>query len=186
MINAYDFDNTIYDGDSTIDFYIYCLKKKKRIIFFLPIQIYGFVLYKLRIKPKEYFKEKFFIFLKKIDNIDEYVNDFCNKNISKIKSWYLNQKKSDDLIISASPEFIVKNFCDKLNIKNVVATKVDKKTGMFLSKNCYGIQKTKRLNDEFPNVKINKFYSDSMSDKPMMDISKHAYLVTKDELKLLK
>ena len=27
MINSYDFDKTIYDGDASIDFYIYMLKK---------------------------------------------------------------------------------------------------------------------------------------------------------------
>lgn len=26
-MNVYDFDKTIYDGDSTIDFYLYCVKK---------------------------------------------------------------------------------------------------------------------------------------------------------------
>ena len=26
-LNVFDFDNTIYDGDSSIDFYIFCLKR---------------------------------------------------------------------------------------------------------------------------------------------------------------
>lgn len=30
MINAYDFDETIYDGDSSVNFYKYCLKKTKK------------------------------------------------------------------------------------------------------------------------------------------------------------
>lgn len=187
MINAYDFDGTIYNGDSTVDFYFYCLKRKKSIIFSLPVQIFGFIIYKLRIKEKEYFKEKFFIFLNKIDNIDDYIEDFCNKNISKIKPWYLKQKKSDDLVISASPEFIISKFCKLLDIKYVIATKVDKKTGKFLSNNCYGLEKVNRLKDEIPDIKINKFYSDSMSDKPMMDISNQAYLVSReDNLNLIK
>ena len=67
MINAYDFDKTIYDGDSSIDFYLYCLKRKKSIILLLPIQLYGMLLYILKIKNKEYFKEKFFVFIKKIE-----------------------------------------------------------------------------------------------------------------------
>ena len=40
MINVYDFDKTIYNGDSTIDFYLFCLKKKFSIILLLPLQIY--------------------------------------------------------------------------------------------------------------------------------------------------
>ena len=31
-VNTYDFDKTIYNGDSTIDFYIFCLKKEITII----------------------------------------------------------------------------------------------------------------------------------------------------------
>ena len=49
MINSYDFDKTIYDGDASIDFYIYMLKKYKKIILLLPYQIYGMVSYKLKI-----------------------------------------------------------------------------------------------------------------------------------------
>ena len=66
MINVYDFDKTIYDGDSTIDFYLYCLNRNKTLIFMLPTQLYGMLLYILKVKEKEYFKEKFFSFIKKI------------------------------------------------------------------------------------------------------------------------
>lgn len=182
MINVYDFDKTIYDGDSTLDFYFYILKKKKKIIFLLPMQIYGFIVYKLKIKNKEYFKEKFFVFLKQIDNVDEYIDDFYNKNKNKIKKWYLNQKNDTDLIISASPEFLISKFCKELNV-NYIATKVDEKNGKFLSKNCYGIEKVNRFQEEYKTTKINNFYSDSMSDKPMMNISKNSYLVKKDDIK---
>lgn len=39
-MNVYDFDNTIYDGDSSIDFYFFVLRKKPSIIFLLPKQLY--------------------------------------------------------------------------------------------------------------------------------------------------
>ena len=121
MINVYDFDKTIYDGDSSIDFYLYCLRRKPSIIFLLPIQFYGMILYILKIKNKEYMKEKFFVFLKKIDNIDLYVVDFWNINLKKIKKWYLNQKKDTDVIISASLEFLLKPLEKKLNIRSILS-----------------------------------------------------------------
>jgi len=182
MINAYDFDKTIYDGDCTIDFYLFCLKKNKMIIFLLPIQFYGFILYKFKIKEKEYFKEKFFIFLKTFDDIDNIIEEFCDKNFYKIKNWYLNQKKGTDLIISASPYFLIKKMCDKLKIENVIASNVDKKTGEFLSKNCYGKEKVIRFKQKFKNKRIKNFYSDSMSDKPMMQLANNAYLVKKNNI----
>ena len=44
-MNVYDFDGTIYDGDSTIDFFFYSLKKKPSLICYLPKQATGFLLY---------------------------------------------------------------------------------------------------------------------------------------------
>jgi len=182
MINSYDFDKTIYDGDATIDFYLYCLKHKKTIILLLPVQILGAILYKLKIKEKEYFKEKFFSFLKKVPNIDLYVENFWKENKSKIKDWYIKQKENTDVIISASPEFLLKPITNELNV-NLIATLVDKKTGKFLSYNCYGKEKVKRYKQEYKNKKINKFYSDSLSDLPMMKIAKKAYLVKGNNIK---
>ena len=134
-MNGYDFDKTIYDGDSTIDFYIYSLKRNITLIRYLPIQVYGFILYTLKLKRKEYFKEKFFSFLKGINNIDNYVTSFWNKNGNKIKKWYLEQKKDDDIIISASPDFLLKEIINRLGINYLIATIVDEKKGKFLSKN---------------------------------------------------
>ena len=35
-MNVYDFDGTIYDGDSTLDFWYFCLKKHPQILLYLP------------------------------------------------------------------------------------------------------------------------------------------------------
>ena len=91
-LNVYDFDKTIYYSDSTLDFYLYSLKKNILLIRYLPIQIYGFLLYKLNIKEKEFFKEKFFSFLKGIKNIDNHVEEFWNLHKSGIKKWFLDKK----------------------------------------------------------------------------------------------
>lgn len=182
MINAYDFDKTIYDGDSSVDFYLYCLKRNKKILLCLPIQIFGFILYVFGLKDKTYFKEKVFSFLKRIDNIDEYIQDFWNKNDNKIKYWYLEQKAKTDVIISASPEFLLKPLEKKLKIK-VIASKVNKKTGKFESLNCHDKEKIKRYEKETKKEKnIKRFYSDSIkSDYPMFEYAEEAYLVKKNE-----
>lgn len=185
MINGYDFDNTIYDGDSSVDFYLYCLKRKPILIKYIFIQIWGILLYVLKIKPKEYMKEKFFSIVKSIDDIDEYIKDFWEKKYINIKSWYLKQKKDSDVIISASPEFLLKPLEKKLRVK-IIASKVDKKTGKFLEKNCRDYEKVNRFYKEVGKKKLNSFYSDSMSDKPMMDISNESYLVKKDKIYDLK
>lgn len=183
MINGYDFDGTIYDGDSSVDFYFYCLKKNKTILLCLPIQLYGLLLYILGIKDKTFFKEKFFSFLKKINNIDDYIKDFWKDKIKNIKSWYLEQKKPSDIIISASPEFLLKPLEKILKIK-VIATKVDKNTGKFNSLNCHDYEKIKRYEQETKKKNnINKFYSDSIkADRPLLEYAKEAYLVRKNKI----
>ncbi|MGM9850102.1 MAG: haloacid dehalogenase-like hydrolase [Bacilli bacterium] len=182
-MNVYDFDKTIYDGDSSIDFYIFSLKKKPYIILLFPIIVFSFVMYKLRIKEKEYYKEKFFMFLKFFRNPSKLVNEFWDKHQSKIKKWYLEQRKDDDLIITASPYFLISVITNRLGIKNLIASDVDINNGKFLSKNCYGVQKTVMYRKKFDDISINSFYSDSMSDLPMMKLAENAYIVNKNDIK---
>ena len=40
---VYDFDGTIYDGDSSIDFFLFCLKKNIKVIFYLPKVVLNFM-----------------------------------------------------------------------------------------------------------------------------------------------
>ena len=58
------------------------------------------------------------------------------------------------------------------------ASKVDKKTGACLSENCYGYEKVKRFYEVFPSGIVNKFYTDSYSDLPMLEISQFGYIVS--------
>ena len=86
------------------------------------------------------------------------------------------------MIISASPEFLLKPVAKKLGVQ-VIATKVNKQTGKFESKNCRDVEKVRRYEEEYPKQKIKRFYSDSVeADRPMLEYAKEAYLVTKDQV----
>ena len=50
-MNVFDFDNTIYNGESTIDFFLFCLKKQKELCIYIPLVIHTATLYKLRLLP---------------------------------------------------------------------------------------------------------------------------------------
>ena len=183
MINAYDFDGTIYDGDSSMDFYFFCLKRNKKVLLQLPVQLWGAFLYAFRIIDKTKFKEKVFTFLKRIDDIDTYIKDFWEEKYKNIKPWYLKQKKESDIIISASPEFLLAPLKSKLKIKGIIATKTNKKTGKFESKNCHDYEKIRRFEELYKNTKIDKFYSDSIkSDRAMLEYANKAYLVNGDKV----
>ena len=83
-MNVYDFDNTIYAGDSTLDFYFYCLKKEPKILICLPKQLFAALKYKCKKISKTQFKQNFYCFFKLLNDIDDKVNKF----------WNLNQKKN--------------------------------------------------------------------------------------------
>lgn len=183
IINVYDFDKTIYDGDSTIDFYLFCIYKNPILVFLLPITILYFIIYKLKIIDKLKFKEKIFSFLKYIKNIDNLVQLFWERNKKKIKPWFINDNSSNKIIISASPEFLLRYIINEINVIDIIGTKVNKHTGKFESKNCYGKEKVKRLNEKYSECLIEKFFSDSKSDKYLAQISKTSFLVKKDVVK---
>ena len=175
-MNVYDFDETIYKRDSTEDFFYFCLKKNKKIIKYLPAFIKDVMKYSLQFIDKTHMKETFFRYLNefKIGEIDDLVNEFWNGHKSLIYDWYLLKKKSDDVIISASPNFLLKPICDELKVY-LISSNVDKNDGTYQGLNCYGEEKVNRYREIYGNITPDEFYSDSISDEPMALISKKAF-----------
>ena len=67
-MNVYDFDKTIYYGDSTADFYLFCLKRHKKILTLAPSLLGAFLkFYVFKKGTKTDFKEKMYRFLKTAD-----------------------------------------------------------------------------------------------------------------------
>lgn len=181
-MNVYDFDKTIYDGDCTIDFYLFAVFHHPRVLFSFPKQLLALIRYKLKLISKVTFKEEFFSFLLLLDNIDIDIEEFWGNNKYKIKNWYLQQKKDDDVIISASPYFLLSFICNELKIKTVIASEVNPKNGKFCSPNCYGDEKVIRFYSQFDKSVDFYFYSDSKSDTPMSKQAKKSFLVKKDKI----
>ena len=67
-----------------------------------------------------------------------------------------------------------------MNFK-LIATNVNKKTGQIIGENCYGEEKVNRLK-KIGVEECNYFYSDSLSDEPVKNISKKAFIVKKDDI----
>ncbi len=181
-MNAYDFDKTIYKNDSSTDFLLFCLLRHPKALSRVPSIVAGYVKYFILKKGrKEDFKEKAFSIVKYC-NINKNVADFWQKNKRKIKNFYLAKKKDDDVIISASPRFLLEPICKELEIKHLICTEVDSKTGKFLSLNCWGQEKVVRFEKEFKNAEVQEFYSDSYSDTPMANLANEAFLVKGEKL----
>ncbi len=181
-VAIYDFDGTIYDGDSSADFYTYCLFRRPRMWLCLPCAFACWVLYMLRMIDKTRLKQKLFSFVTLIPDIDTYIASFWETHTQHIKAWYLAQKQETDIIISASPEFLLAPACHRLGV-TLIGSIVDKHTGEFTGKNCWGEEKIHRLTryfGTFPNASA--FYTDSAADTPLCKRIPNSYLVRGEKI----
>lgn len=181
-VNLYDFDNTIYKGDSSTDFFFYALMKYPKVFKYIPRIVKSAILYKLKIIKKTKMKENIFSFLEVIPDVDSLVKKFWDTHTCYIKDFYLTKKHNKDIIISASPEFLLKPITDKLEVMDLIASDVDKKTGKFNGLNCYGKEKVKRLNKKYKDLTVIESYSDSLSDTPILELAEKAYIVKGNKL----
>lgn len=180
--NVYDFDRTIYQGDSTLDFYFFCLKIHPKIIIEIPIALLYLSLYILRIKTKTEYKEKCFRFLRHLNSIDELLEEFWVKNNHKISDFYRGNCSKNDVIVSASPEFLLEPICKQLKIRHLIGSKVDKHSGIYEGENCKGKEKLSRYIKELPESVIKVFYSDSLTDQPLASMAVESYIVRKNKV----
>ena len=177
-MKVFDFDGTIYDGDSSLDFYFFCLRKKLSVLLYVPMQVWAALGYIVRIYSKTQFKERFFCFLKAFSDIDTVVTAFWITHTARLKPILLELVDPKSVIISASPEFLLKPVVDSMNTGTLLATRMDKKCGRITGKNCFGAEKISRFKTYFgDDAVITDFYSDSTKDKLMADMANHAFFV---------
>jgi putative flippase GtrA len=181
-MDVYKFDNVIYKGNSTLDFYIFLIKKNPKILKYLPIQIYSLLMYILGVFNVTELKEKIYCFLNGFKNIEILVQEFWEINKSKINSNYKNQLSKNDIIVTASPEFLVKYILKEYNLNNVIASKVDIKTGLYIGNDCSNEEIFNRLNSEFNNFNLANFYTGKISDKFLASKSIRSHLIVSDKV----
>ncbi|MGN1420183.1 MAG: haloacid dehalogenase-like hydrolase [Eubacterium sp.] len=188
-MNVYDFDNTIYDGETLVDFILYYVRTDPRIWKYVPKLLVicfkdAFHLFTVEDAVDAYagFLEGYYT---KIDTIEADVKKFWDKNEYKIKPWYEMVRKPDDIIVSGSTDFLLDEIMKRMGIKNYIGSSIDKKTGKF-KRLCFLENKVKFFKESFPNAHIDNFYTDSMNDKAMMDIADHVYFVKGDKIEQIK
>lgn len=181
-MNLYDFDKTIYKYDSSIKFFFFCAKKSFRvflqifpILFFGILHLFGFI-------STKNFKEKFFKFLKYID-VDKLVDEFWDREIKNINSFYTSQKLDSDVIVSASPTFLVNGAMKRINPSaTLICTNMEKHTGKINGDNIKGENKVVAIRNVFKETKFENAYSDSVTDLPMLYLAENKYIVVKDKV----
>ena len=185
-MNVYDFDNTIYDGESVLDFYLFLLRKDFSLIKLLPKVLSVFMKYKMcRITVEELLQigEKYAReILGKFPDMELLVKEFWDKNQCKIKKIYLDQQKEDDVILTASCGFLIREICSRIGIKTVLASEIDVETYK-IKRICFKNAKPEIFKEHFPDGVIDNFYSDSLNDRPMFEFAKNAYMVKGNKIR---
>lgn len=187
---VFDFDGTLTTRDTFIEF----IKFSKGVascytglLIFSPLLI----AMTLHLYPNWKVKQRIFSYFFKdatLVDFDKWGTKF-SREISKIirpqalEAMRMHHAKGDKvLIISASIENWIIPWAEKMDISVTLATKVeiDAKgmlTGNFLTKNCNGLEKVKRLLEVYPNRDIYNLvaYGDSPGDKELLQAADQGF-----------
>lgn len=189
-MTVYDFDNTIYQGESGFDLFLYFIKKDaKGIARYVPKFFECFLKYKLgKITIDEVINDYGVLFKEygsRLPDVDSDIQKFWDINEKKIKSFYDKIRTDEDIIVSACPEFLLSEICNRIGVKNYIGSILNLETWE-IERVCYKDVKIEAFYERYGKVEIDDFYTDSIRDKPMMDISKNVYYVTDDRIEKIK
>lgn len=179
-MNVYDFDDTIYDGDTNRDLMKYSFKRHPFLVIKALLKtIIPFIKYKLGKVPFERVKEVMLSFLFELDDTEGYIKSFVKDHMKNIKSWYKVTKK--DIILSASYYLWISEFAKELGVKTVIATNTDE-NGKIIGKNCKKQEKVNRLKEVISLDKVETAYGDSSCDVHVLNLAKQGYVVEGNKL----
>lgn len=193
-MRVFDFDGTIYDGESLFDLYLYSARHDPKVFRFIaPVLRYA-VKYKLgraTLEQMEYgvdrMAEGYLTELnrsRRVASVEQLVNDFWDRNYPRIKPWY--QPEPDDVILTASFDLTVGEACRRLGVRNLVASKVDLETMRVTYLN-FNTNKARRFRELYgPDAVVDEFYTDSKFDQPMIDMARRAFMVKGDTITRVK
>jgi len=187
-IAVFDFDGTLFQGDATKDFcWFYYRKNPLKSYYFLVQLAYWFINH-LGLMSTTKFKSKFIAFLNNNDakQIEDLLTLFWEQKRAFVREHLLNEitelKKNGVhiVVVSASPELFIKDFCLTLGIDAVIGTQLMVKNNKYsLLKNCRGKEKLVRLKQAIPGFEIVSAYSENEDDTALLKLAKNGYWVDK-------
>ncbi len=190
-MRVFDFDNTLYDGETMVDFFHFMVEKKEELKKYKSIVNFFLNLYNHNMLPMNLVRKCIDKYKGELNystkNIDKYVAEFWDLHRDKIMKDMVKKVKKDDVIITASLDFLLRPIIKDLPTKNIICTEVDienKKVDCV----CYKENKVKKYREKYKDIPIDELYTDSYTDKPLMQISKKVYLIDKKtkEIKVIK
>lgn len=192
QIAIYDFDGTLYNGETISDFYFFCAKYKKRLYLWLPYFALLYLLKLLHLISLQFFKQEAFRFFGRRISTDM-VYKFWGVKKKYILPWVYRELKNDRkrgyylICISATPEFLLSGIVLKyLKFDALIGTRLNPRDNRkIIGKNCKGKEKVARLynflkKNNIKDYKIKKMVSDSKADMPLYKIAENKFYVDKN------
>lgn len=189
-IDVYDFDGTIYDGDSTVDFYRYCLRRCPRIARRFPALIAAAL---RKCVDTTYdltaFKSVFFAFVQDLD-VQALARDFWQTDAArrKLGAWFQSTPRDLPIVIaSASPAFELAPIAETLGATALIATQTDA-SGAIIGKNNKSHVKIARIRALFgEDVTVRAMYTDDLkADGPLIAWAREGYKLTHGRVTRIK
>lgn len=189
---VFDFDGTLYAGDTTLDFCRYYYLQKPWKIYWLVIQVMGWVLWKSSLINTSKFKQWFHCYLRgeTEKQLMVMVQAFWQKprkfNSQIVECLQLCSKNRLQIVlISASPEFFLIPLLKQFPINNIIGTSltiIENKPCLGI--NCRGKEKLNRLYSMYPNSEIIEAYSDNEDDAELLNSAAKGFMIKNGQILL--
>lgn len=182
LIDVYDFDGTIYDGDSTVDFTLYCLRRHPGAIAALPRVLAAAVRVAMKKGTLTQFKTVLFGEMAKRFSLTQEAERFWQEETTrkKLGAWFESTPRDIPIVIaSASPEFELRHAAKLLGGYTLIGTRCDEATGALTGKNCKGEEKLRRIREAIGEFTVRAMYTDdAKADAPLLEAAQEQYIVT--------
>ncbi len=181
LIDVYDFDGTIYDGDSTADFTLWCLRRHPSLLLVLPRFAWTALRLALgRVGLRE-LKSVLFSEMARRFSLEEEARRFWDspKTQKNLGVWFKATPRDVPIVIaSASPEFELRHAAALLGVQTLIGTRCDTETGLLTGPNCKGEEKLRRIEEAVGPYTIRAMYTDSVkSDGPLLRAAQEGYIL---------
>lgn len=189
-VYAFDFDGTLTTRDTLLEFIRYSCGTWKFVAGFV-LSLPLLLLMKFRLYPNWKAKQRVFAWFFKgmpIKDFDALCRQFARDNMRLLRPQGLSvirsalAENSKVMIVSASIENWVRPFFEEFGEQVLVScTRIDVRqdtvTGKFLTQNCYGGEKVKRIKRAFPfrNTYELIAFGDTEGDKAMLEYADKSY-----------
>lgn len=182
LLDVFDFDGTIYDGDSTADFMKFALKRRPLLALACVPPLLSAAGTKLTGSfTLTKFKSGLFSALARRLSLEEEARAFweSDKTRGKLGRWFVEREKTLPVVIaSASPDFELRYAAELLEADALICTRCDPVTGKLIGENCKSAEKIRRIGERFGPFEVRAMYTDDpKADGPLLALAGEKYLV---------